>query len=86
MRIEKKIWKEYFEKVVSGDKTFEIRLADFDCSIGDVLVLKEWDPEKKVFTGRVLEKEITPISKTKNVTFWTREDIEKYGLQIIGFR
>lgn len=41
MEIEKKVWPQYFEKILSGEKTFEIRLADFECGLGDVLLLKE---------------------------------------------
>ena len=86
MKIEKKIWPEYFEKILSGEKTFELRLADFECNVGDILVLKEWDPTTKQYTGRVLEKKVTYVSKTKNQQFWSREDLEKYGFQIIAFK
>jgi ribosomal protein S17 len=41
MRIEKKVWPEYFHKITEGVKTYELRLADFECKPGDVLVLKE---------------------------------------------
>ncbi|MCK4884420.1 MAG: DUF3850 domain-containing protein [Candidatus Diapherotrites archaeon] len=41
MKIENKIWSEFFDKVKSGEKTFELRVADFECNQGDVLVLKE---------------------------------------------
>jgi len=37
----KKIWPKYFQKILEGDKTFELRLADFECNPGDILVLKE---------------------------------------------
>ena len=47
MRIEKKVWPKFFQKILDGDKTFELRLADFECKPGDILVLKEWDPETK---------------------------------------
>lgn len=47
MRIEKKCWPEYFNKVLEGKKTFDFRLADFECKEGDILVLKEWDPNTK---------------------------------------
>lgn len=36
---------EYFQRVVSGQKTFEIRKNDRDYQVGDVLVLKEIGPE-----------------------------------------
>lgn len=86
MRIEKKILAEYFQKILDGVKTYELRLADFECNPGDILVLKEWDPATKEFTGRVLEKEVTYVGKTKGQCFWSAEDVERYGFQIISFR
>ena len=50
--IKKKIWPEFFELVESGKKKFELRLNDFDIEEGDVLVLEEWDPKTKEYTGR----------------------------------
>ena len=85
-RIEKKVWPEYFQKILDGKKTYELRLADFECQEGDVLVLREWNSVDKQFTGRVLEKALTYLAKTKNLTFWTKEEIEKYGYQIIAFK
>lgn len=86
MKIEKKVWPEYFEKILSGDKSFELRLADWECNPGDVLVLKEWDPNTKEYTGRNLEKEITYVLKTKELDLFSNEDIEKFGYQIISFK
>ncbi len=50
------------------------------------MVLREWDPETKEYTGRVLEKKVTYVAKTKDAKFWPKEDIEKYGFQIISFK
>ncbi|KKS96184.1 MAG: hypothetical protein UV71_C0001G0058 [Microgenomates group bacterium GW2011_GWC1_43_13] len=86
MKIEKKVWPEYFRKIKSGEKTFELRLADWKCKIGDVLVLKEWDPKTQKYTGREISKKVTYVIKTKNQKFWSKEEIEKYGLQIIAFK
>ena len=86
MKIEKKVWPEYFEKILSGEKTFELRLADFECNPGDTLILREWNPTTKQYTGRVLEKKVTYVSKTKNQKFWPQEDVEKYGFQVIAFK
>ena len=85
MRIEKKIWPQYFKRILSGEKNFELRLADFECQPGDTLYLREWDPETKDYTGRQLEKEVTYVLKTKNVKFWPEEDVRKYGFQVISF-
>ncbi len=83
--IHKKVWPEYFEKIISGQKKLELRLADFEINKGDTLVLKEWDKDKKDYTGRKIEVIATYIFKTKGQTFWPPEEVEKYGFQIIQF-
>jgi len=85
MKIEKKVWPEYFEKILNKEKNFELRLADFECKKDDILVLKEWDPKNKQYTGRIIEKEIKYVLKTKDVKFWSKEEMDKYGFQIISF-
>jgi hypothetical protein len=85
MKIEKKVWPKYFQEILDGKKKFELRLADWGTSEGDVLVLREWNPETKEYTGRSLEKEIKYILKTKEIKFWPKEEVDKYGYQIIGF-
>jgi len=85
-RIEKKTWPEMFEAVRDGKKTFDSRLADWECKEGDILVLREWDPKTKKYTGRVLKKKVTFVLKTKDIKFFSKEEIEKYGFQVIGFK
>lgn len=86
MKIEKKIWPQYFKKVKNGEKTFDLRLADFYCRPGDILILREWNPKTKKYTGRVLKKKVRYILKTKDIKFWPKKEIEKYGFQIISFK
>lgn len=86
MKIEKKIWPEYFELVKSGKKTFELRLADWECNEGDTLLLREWDPKTKEYTGREIEKTVTYVLKTKDVALFLKEGVEKYGYQIIAIQ
>ena len=83
--IHKKVWPEYFEKITSGKKKLELRLADFEVNEGDTLVLEEWDNDKKEYTGRKIEAVATYILKTKGQTFWLQEEVDKYGFQIIQF-
>ncbi|OHA04080.1 MAG: hypothetical protein A3J58_02480 [Candidatus Sungbacteria bacterium RIFCSPHIGHO2_02_FULL_52_23] len=83
--IHKKVWPEYFKEILAGKKKFELRLADFDVSEGDTLILEEWDPDKKAYTGRKSEVIATYIIKTKGQTFWPQEDTDKYGFQVIQF-
>ena len=86
MKIEKKAWPEYFEKILTGEKNFELRLADWQCETGDVLVLREWDQKTKKYTGRQIEKEISCVVKSKDLKMFSADDIEKYGWQAIGFK
>ena len=86
MIIEKKVWPEYFQKILDGKKNNELRLADFECHEGDTLVLKEWNPETKKYTGRQIEKEVSSVGKTKGIKFWSQEEINRYGFQIISFK
>lgn len=86
MKIEKKTWPKYFQLILDGKKTYDMRIADFECEEGDILVLREWNPEKKEYTGRVLEKEVTYVGKVNSFDFWRKEDVEKYGLQCISFK
>ncbi|HBL52464.1 MAG: hypothetical protein A3D24_01060 [Candidatus Blackburnbacteria bacterium RIFCSPHIGHO2_02_FULL_39_13] len=87
MKIKKKVWPEYFERLLGGSKTYELRLADFECNPGDVLVLEEWDPKTGDYTGRTLEKTVTYVDKFKiDKLFWPKEEIEKHGLQVISLK
>jgi len=86
MKYYKKVWLQYFQKIIDGDKAFELRLADWECQEGDFLVLKEWNPDTKDYTGREMVKKITSVFKTKDVKFWDKKEVEKYGYQIISFK
>jgi hypothetical protein len=86
MKIEKKTDKEFFQKIVEGKKNFELRLADFKVKPGDILILREWDSKKKQYTGRILEKKVSYVLKTKDIGFFTKEEIDKYGFQVIALK
>jgi len=81
--IHKKIWPEFFEKVLSGEKRFELRVADLEISTGDTLVLEEWNPKTKMYTGRSLTKTADYILKSSLDQFGQHDLIEKHGLYVI---
>lgn len=86
MKIPKKTWPELFEKILSGEKNFDLRLADFDCQPGDILVFQEYDPKTKQYTGREVEKEITFVMKTKNLNFWPKEQVDELGFIVMSLK
>ena len=81
--IKKKIWPEYFELISSGKKKFELRLADFDVAEGDTLLLEEWDPKTKEYTGRTIEKKVSFLLKFKLDDFGQEQEIKEKGLLVI---
>lgn len=82
--IKKKIWPEYFDLIASGKKKFELRLNDFEVNEGDMLILEEYNPDTKKYTGRKIEKKVTFVFKFMLDTFGQKKDIAKKGLQVIS--
>lgn len=81
--IRKKIWPELFEAFQNEKKKVEIRLADFDLKDGDVLVLEEFDPKTKKYTGRKITKKCNKVFKLDVSKFYTPEQIKQSGIYVI---
>jgi hypothetical protein len=56
-----KTWPEYFQAIEDGSKTFEIRIDDRGFKVGDTLLLREWDNERFIYTGRSLRRRVTYV-------------------------
>ena len=94
--IHKKINREYFELILSGQKTFEYRVADFECEPGDILVLEEWeynngnysDTENRKPTGREIRKKVGHVARISDFDWINQPDIQaafsQHGAQIIS--
>jgi len=52
----------YFEEVIKGNKTFEVRKNDRDYQLGDILALKEFE-RGGGHTGREVKAEVTYMMK-----------------------
>ncbi len=86
MTIEKKVWPEYFDAIQNGNKTFELRLHDFECAQGDTLRLCEWDPKTKQYTGREIQKTVGYVLNTKDQPFFTADEVNEHGFMIISLK
>ena len=49
---ELKCWPELFTPVIKKKKPFDVRLNDRDYQAGDALLLSEYNPLQKTYTGR----------------------------------
>ena len=62
MKVHKlKTWPKYFKGIKSGEKTFEIRKNDRDFKEGDILILEEYDPKHKAYTGQRAQMKVEYI-------------------------
>lgn len=56
-----KSWPVYFQDVIDGKETFEVRFNDRNYCSGDILIQEEYDPSASAFTGRWCAHEIGQI-------------------------
>lgn len=70
---ELKTWPEYFQSMLIGQKSFELRKNDRGFKIGQALKLLEFNDKTKEYTGRVLLRRITYVLQGK--------EAEEFGLK-----
>jgi len=70
---ELKTWEEYFNAIASGEKNFELRKNDRGFLVGHELLLREYSPESKTFTGRTVRRKISYLL--------SGTDAEQFGLK-----
>ncbi len=81
--IAKKSYPDLFEKVLAGEKTFDMRVADFDIQPGDILEQIEVKYDGTP-TGRTVRHVVGEVLRTKEIDFWKQEDINQYGYQVMS--
>lgn len=58
-----KTWPGYFERLVDGTKTFEIRRDDRGFAVGDELELREFVPGTQQYTGAVVRRTVSYVTR-----------------------
>ncbi|MCX6748891.1 MAG: DUF3850 domain-containing protein [Candidatus Pacearchaeota archaeon] len=81
--IKKKTRPKEFQEILEGKKNVDVRLADFDIKEGDDLILEEYNPETKQYTGRVISRKVKNLTKVNLTDFYTSEQIKQFGNWII---
>jgi hypothetical protein len=79
MEIHKKTWPKSFQEMLQGKKKFDLRLADFDLKKDDTLILDEYNPETKQYTGRSIKKQVKWLTKWNPTEAHSIEDIKRFG-------
>lgn len=54
-----KTWRQFFNDVKLNIKTFEVRKNDRNFQEGDTLMLQEYDPVSKTYTGAEVSRRVT---------------------------
>lgn len=57
-----KTWPKYYRELVTERKHTEFRLHDRNFQVGDTLILREYDPDTKTYSGRFMLRRITGLS------------------------
>lgn len=62
-----KSWPQFFQATLDGIKGYDVRrISDRDYTVGDTLLLQEFDPEQQKYTGRELSTRITYITSAQH--------------------
>jgi hypothetical protein len=67
-RHELKTWPGFFEGLIDGTKTAEIRRNDRNFKPGDFLTLREFNAETDEYTGRMVARSISRVDDLRLVT------------------
>src|SRR5690349_4859693 len=57
-----KSWPQFFGPIREGTRTHELRKNDRNFNIGDILVLREFDPAAQTYTGEECVVEVTSMT------------------------
>jgi Domain of unknown function (DUF3850) len=63
---ELKSWVGLYEPIANGSKTHDLRVLDRNYKVGDVCLLREYEPTTKEYTGRQCLVEITYITSSQH--------------------
>jgi len=74
---ELKSWPKFFEKIIIGEKTHELRRSnDRVFSVGDQILLKEFDPRSETYTDREAFVKITYITDVDSPCAYSQEALK----------
>lgn len=88
-RHELKTWPVFFRAIIDGTKTFEVRENDRNFQVGDLLELREYDPDAEDYTGNKVCKKViyilgdNPFFQLNNTVIMGIADIDHFeGIEL----
>jgi hypothetical protein len=60
-----KSWPKFFRPIIAAQRTHELRRNDRDFTVGDHLLLREYDPATGTYTGHEARAEVTSITSNE---------------------
>lgn len=86
IKYELKSWSEFFNEIIAGRKTHELRRSsDRNFQVGDCLKLKEFNRRENKYTGREVLVEVTYITGDFSPCAYSNEAI-KAGFCILSIK
>lgn len=61
VKSELKSWPMYFSEIISDIRSAEVRVNDRNYRAGDLLLLREWNPDTGVYTGRECMRRVVHV-------------------------
>ena len=80
------ILSKYLDRITAGKKNIEFRLADFKIKKGDALILEEWNPKTRLYTGKKITKKVKNVIKFNPLDNYSANKINKFGLLAIEIK
>lgn len=78
---ELKVYPKFFDEIVSGKKTFEIRKNDRDYAVRDFIIFKEWDG---YYTNKIFNVRITYLLKHEDFPEGIPKDYVVFAIKEYG--
>lgn len=72
-----KSWSHFFDAIVAGNKTHDLRKMDRDFRIGDHVILERYDNINGVYTGEKATVEVTYITSEKTPCAFSSSVLDK---------
>ena len=72
-----KSWPEFFQGIISGIRTHELRRNDRGYQVADLMELREFDPKTGHYTGRTCDVRVTSMTSSQIPCAASREALHE---------